>query len=168
MIVVGHVQGQCGDVEERDGQVRRTVENIERSVAERWNVSVVKDSDNDDRTGSSSRRSSARCHVRKREGPATTAPLQTSRTWIEQDMMIDTEAPEVSDDKEESGGVDRPEQGPPRTDDDEDMPADEQKQRRATNKQPERRSSSDDETDMTSSKRTKAGGDNRDDQGRDP
>ena len=86
-------------------------------------------------------------------------PSTDQQDVIEQDMVIDTQAPEVRDDKGKTGEVDKPEQGALRMDDDEDM---------ATSKQLERRSSPDDESECAIFGAAEAGGDDRGDQGRDP
>ena len=58
-IAVGHIQGQCTDVEERDSQSRRTAQAIERSTLERPVSSTGENDDDDDRTISNSRRTHA-------------------------------------------------------------------------------------------------------------
>ena len=45
---MGNVQGQCGDVEKRDEQAKRTTEAIERSTEEGRDASAVEDSYDDD------------------------------------------------------------------------------------------------------------------------
>ena len=70
---MGHVQGQCGDVEERHEQARRTTEAVERSTEE----------------GSDGQ------------------PSTDEKDVMEQDVVTEMEAIEVSDDKEETVEGDR-------------------------------------------------------------
>ena len=83
---LGHVQGQCGDVEERDGQARRTAEAIERSTEERRNASAVKDSDDNDGI-------STRCQVPGSMPGSSNDHLRRRPPEDEQDVMIDQSMP---------------------------------------------------------------------------
>ena len=79
------------------------------------------------------------------------SPATDEQDVIEQDMVIDTEALEVSGDKGETGEVDGSEQGVQQMEDD---GVDEQRRRRVTGKrQLTRQSSLEDEASMASSKR---------------
>ena len=74
---------------------------------------------------------------------------------MEQDVVTEMEAIEVSDEKEETVEGCRPERGALRQADDDDMAAGEKKRRRVTGKQHERRSSLESETSKAALKRQK-------------
>ena len=83
-------------------------------------------------------------------------PPTDEQDVIEQDMVIDTETPEVSGGKEETDEVEGSEQGVRQMEDDEmEVAVGEQRRRRLTNKQPSQQALPEGETSMASSKRLK-------------
>ena len=118
---MGHIQTQCRDVEECDSEPPSEPPRPSRGRPRKTGLQPKREQrrrqdDSDD-------------HLRQ----PTTGP-----DVIEQDMVIDTEASKVSDD--------RPDQGVLRMDQEEGITADEQARRRLRSKQPARRSLTDDET----------------------